>query len=418
VSTRVTNDNITAMTVTFDYLFYARDVPWIGNDYVELLSISLVSLDRRVISVSNVSSVGYAPTNNGQFTRMSVFVPAGSPYDLVFSVRNVADSLGDSTLFIDNVDVCMVASPTRTATPSNTGTASSSATASRTASPTAPLTRSPTSFRTPTPSSAVTQTGTPTPSQTPSSTVTPSQTPRGAPVTLSTDFESCTLAPFETEFDDLVTVERNVSDTRGTQHLPRSGSCMAVLRAGAVNVDTTLTLTITAGAHTTFSYDVMFISMDELPWNDVAAVVDVTLTSTVTAWYRCPSTAPGDSPCGNMVSGYGGGAVCAACSLPYVPHDWNTTTGTLVPGLRCPPPGMCSATGVVGEDMRTNLFATSVTAVGNYLPGNWIRGSATLPNAGTHRLTFSVRNAPGYNPNELDSDPEFSSMLLVDNGAF
>ena len=115
------------------------------------------------------------------------------------------------------------------------------------------------------------------------------------------------LAPFVTAFPGLVTVERNVSDTRGDTHLPRNGSCMAVLRAGTVNVDTTLTLDITAGAHTAFSFDVKFISMDELPWDDLAAVVDVTLTSTVTAWYRCPSTALVDSPCGNMVSGYGGG---------------------------------------------------------------------------------------------------------------
>ena len=87
VSTRVTNDNITALTVTFDYLFYVRDVPWIGNDDFEMLSISLVSgsvFQQTVVrrSVSDVSAVGYAATNNGQFTRVSVFVPAGAPHDL------------------------------------------------------------------------------------------------------------------------------------------------------------------------------------------------------------------------------------------------------------------------------------------------------------------------------------------------
>ena len=191
---------------------------------------------------------------------------------------------------------------------------------------------------------------------------------------------------------------------------------MAVLRAGESNVDTTLTLTITAGAHTAFSYDVKFISMDELPWNDTAAVVSVTLTSTVATWYRCPSSARVDSPCGNMASSYGGNTVCTACSLPYVPHDWTAANGSTVVGYRCPPPANCSATGIVGEDMVTDLFATSVAAVGNYLPGAWIHGVATLPNSGTHRLTFSVRNAPSsLNPDAADS--LFSSMLLVDNGA-
>ena len=184
---------------------------------------------------------------------------------------------------------------------------------------------------------------------------------------------------------------------------------MAVLNATTQpDVDTTLTLNFTAAAHTFVSFDVMFISMDELPWNDTAAVVHVSLTSTVTTWYMCNSSAQADSPCGNMASSYGGASVCRACSLPYVPYDWTAANGTTVFGFRCPPPAMCSATGVAGEDVSTGLFATSVAAVGNYLPGSWIRGNAMLPNSGTHRLTFSVRNA-------LDS--RFPSMLLVDNGA-
>ena len=237
---------------------------------------------------------------------------------------------------------------------------------------------------------------------------------------MTTDFESCTLAPFNTTFPGLVTVERSVRDIRNDTHLPRNGSCMAVLRAGSADVDTTLTYNITAAAHTEFSYDVKFISMDELPWNDVAAVVSVTLTSTVTTWSRCPSTAIVDSPCGNMTSGYGGTSVCTACSEPYVPYDWTAADGSVVPGLRCPPPAMCSPRGIAGEDVITNLFSTSVVAVGNYLPGAWIRGVSTLPNSGTHRLTFSVRNGRGGQsglPNTQDSDPRFSSMLLVDNGA-
>jgi len=83
VSTRVTNDNITALTVTFDYLFYARDVPAIGNDDAEILAISLVSgsVFRQTVvsvSVSGVGSYMSSANNTGQFTRVSVSVPAGT----------------------------------------------------------------------------------------------------------------------------------------------------------------------------------------------------------------------------------------------------------------------------------------------------------------------------------------------------
>jgi hypothetical protein len=77
-----------------------------------------------------------------------------------------------------------------------------------------------------------------------------------------------------------VEVVRTTRNARGTTQLPLAGTFMARLTAGpSPGVYTTLSFSFEAPAHTLVSTDIMWLGMDELPFNDSASIVDVRLVS-------------------------------------------------------------------------------------------------------------------------------------------
>lgn len=164
-------------------------------------------------------------------------------------------------------------------------------------------------------------------------------------------FEDGLLDPFVANYPELVSVVES-ADNIGltTRVLPLTGTYMARIVAGAgANEYTTLSMVLQGPTGMRFSYDLLFDAGDYLPWLDDASSLSVVLTS----------SGSGDSLTTNSVT-------------------------------------------------RT-LWSSSIKDYQGFKElgaSSWIRGNHTLPSAGTHVLSFRVRNV---------GDNEFPSALMVDN---
>jgi hypothetical protein len=250
--------SFSTLSVSFLFNFWAGDYNTVADDAFYVNASSFTNYSRVTVSNLTLTPVIGQFVASGWRYVANIILPAAAIHTLQFGVRNARDALGNSAIYIDNVNVCVVATPTptSTSTPSITSTATTSSSKSATASVSASTSSSPTSSltRTPSPTNFVVQNryG----FETNSSGFNNVSTYFG--------FQNCVLAPWVASNSSAVAVVPSALNLRGDTIRPKTGNCMAKITAGIVDVQNSISLTLSTLTRTNFSFDFQFVPMDEV----------------------------------------------------------------------------------------------------------------------------------------------------------
>ena len=250
------------MNISFDLNFVSGDLNVSDmryNDRAQAIQVSLydtasavttVLVTMRSLSVTTVGTMAVSGWRSFEFA-----VPAGSPHLFRAQILNARDGYASSSLLLDNVNVCIVASPTSTPSSTVTQTPTTTASSSQTGTASASRTGTPTATRT------ASTTSTPTSSSSQTATASSGRCFSGG----DWDFESGALAgPWSSAPEGLVSVVAGPLLWRRYTLSPPVGDYMARLTAGAAGVNTTLSVSVSSAPDTvmTLSFWALFVSGD------------------------------------------------------------------------------------------------------------------------------------------------------------
>jgi len=228
--------SFSTLSVSFLMNYFAGDYSTAGDEGFYTNATSFMNSSSIVSNVTMTSAFGLGPAFGQpslQFNATgwrffaNVILPAAEIHTLQFGVRNVGDARGNSSIYIDNVNVCLVATPTPTST----------LTPSSTPAPTNFVFLNRYGFETN--SSGFNN------------------------VSTYFGFQNCTLEPWFASDNTTVAVVSSALNYRGDTILPRTGNCMAKITAGIVNVQNAISLNLFTRTRTNFSFDYMFVPLDE-----------------------------------------------------------------------------------------------------------------------------------------------------------